>query len=54
MIREEIKIPIRYRLCYYSLVEPFHFYPAPASQDGGFGSSSSSVVHNVFAVKIKL
>ena len=38
-----------------SVVEPFHFdpAPAPASQDGGSGSSSSSspVVHNLLLKK---
>ena len=38
-----------------SVVEPFHFGPAPAlaSQDGGsgFGSSSSPVVHNLLLKK---
>ena len=29
-----------------SVVGPFHFGPAPASQDGGSSSRSSSVVHN--------
>ena len=37
----------------FSVVEPFHFdpAPAPASQDGGSSSSSSNVVHNFLAVK---
>ena len=32
---------------FFSVVEPFHFGPAPApgSQDGGSGSSSSTVVY---------
>ena len=36
-----------------SVVEPFHFgpAPAPASQDGGSGSSSSPVVHNLLMKK---
>ena len=36
-----------------SVVEPFHFGSAPASQDGGSGSSSSSspVVHNLLLEK---
>ena len=34
-----------------SVVEPLHFGPAPASQDGGFGSSCSSVVHNLLQKK---
>ena len=40
-----------------SVVEPFHFGPAPASQNGGSGSSSSSsssssaVVHNLLLKK---
>ena len=36
------------------VVEPFHFGPAPASQDhkdGGFGSSSSPVVYNLLLNK---
>ena len=37
----------------YSVVEPFHFGPAPASQDGGSGPSSSSspVVRNLLLKK---
>ena len=42
--KEELSSPVA------SGVEPVHFDPAPASQDGGSGSrasySSSSVVHN--------
>ena len=36
-----------------SVVEPFHFgpAPAPASQDGGSSSSSSPVVHNLLLKK---
>ena len=30
-------------------MEPFHFEPAPATQDGGSGSSS--VVHNLLLLK---
>ena len=30
-----------------SVVEPFHFDPAPASHDGGSGSSSVPVKHNL-------
>ena len=49
----------RYSRLLSSVVEPFHFgpAPAPASQDGGSGSSSSSssssspVVHNLLLKK---
>ena len=34
-----------------SVVEPFLFGPAPASHDGGTGSSSSPVVHNLLPKK---
>ena len=34
-----------------SVVEPFHFGPAPASQDGGSGSSSSSSSNNLLLKK---
>ena len=36
-----------------SVMEPFHFGLAPASQDGGFSSSSNPVVHNLLLKKLR-